>query len=145
MKNYSRDARSPVPKNGNVSRVMSANKAKHTKPEILLRRKMFSSGLRGYRLHYKEVPGRPDIVFTKTKVAIFVNGCYWHRCPTCKLPLPQNNVVFWKEKFEKNITRDKRKTNNLEHLGYKVLVVWECELKKDIELIIGRIKALLSE
>jgi DNA mismatch endonuclease (patch repair protein) len=77
---YVRDKRSPVPKNEAVSRVMSANRAKNTKPELLLRKALWQAGARGYRLHYKRVPGRPDISFVSKKVAIFVNGCYWRRC-----------------------------------------------------------------
>jgi DNA mismatch endonuclease, patch repair protein len=144
MRSFSRDARSPVPKNENVSKVMSANKAKNTKPELQLRKRLFNEGLRGYRLHDKRIPGRPDIVFTGHKVAVFVNGCYWHRCPSCALSLPKNNTDFWKDKFQKNMSRDKRKVAELENLGYKVLTVWECEIKKELDLVVERIKKVLS-
>jgi DNA mismatch endonuclease, patch repair protein len=143
-KRYIRDKRSPKPKDDSVSRVMSANKAKDTKPELQLRKRLFSEGLRGYRLHKKSIPGRPDIVFNKYKVAIFVNGCYWHRCSLCALPLPKNNTQFWKDKFERNVSRDKRKVNELESLGYEVLTIWECEIKKELDLVVERVKKVLS-
>ena len=94
---YIRDKRSPLPKSEAVSRVMSANRAKNTKPEIILRKALWSADLRGYRLHPKNIPGRPDIAFTSKKLAIFVMGCFWHRCPKCGYPLPKNNQQFWKE------------------------------------------------
>ena len=130
-KAYFRDKRSPTPKSDVVSRVMSANKAKDTAPEIALRKAFWSQGARGYRLHKRVEGTRPDIVFTKQKIAIFVHGCYWHRCPDCKLPLPKNNISFWKQKFERNKQRDKEKTHKLKKAGWKVLVVWECQVTKD--------------
>lgn len=126
---YVRDKRSPRPKNEKVSRVMSANKAKNTKPELSLRKALWSEGLRGYRLHNRSLPGRPDIAFTKNKVAVFVHGCYWHRCPFCNYPLPKHNRAFWKEKFKKNAARDEKKKNDLRAVGWSVITVWECELK----------------
>lgn len=94
MKEYVRDKRSPKPKNENVSRVMSANKAKNSKPEVQLRKYLWNNGLKGYRLHHKKSPGRPDIAYISKKLAIFVNGCYWHRCPKCNYTLPKNNRIF---------------------------------------------------
>jgi len=140
-KEYVRDKRSPKPKNENVSRVMSANKAKNTKPEILLRQALWDNGLKGYRVNYKNVPGRPDIAFVSKKVAIFVNGCFWHRCPNCNLPMPKNNTEFWLKKFNANIERDKRKITDLENIGWKVITIWECQIKKDINLIVTILKS----
>ena len=107
-KSYSRDKRSPTPSSESTSKVMSANKAKDTKPEIKLRKILWKEGIRGYRLNWKKAPGRPDIAFPGRKIAIFINGCYWHRCPKCDLPLPKSNVQFWKDKFDNNIARDKK-------------------------------------
>ena len=129
---YSRDKRSPKPLSESTSKVMSANKAKNTKPEILLRKALWEEGIRGYRLNWKKAPGRPDIAFPGKKIAIFINGCYWHRCPKCDLPLPKSNVQFWKDKFDKNIARDKKKNKELLDLGWNVLVFWECDIKTDI-------------
>jgi DNA mismatch endonuclease (patch repair protein) len=142
---FIRDGRSPVPEYEITSWVMSANKGKNTKPEIVFRKYLFSHGLRGYRIHWKKIPGRPDIVFTKKKVAIFINGCFWHRCPTCNLPLPKTNTGFWSQKFSRNQTRDKLKIEALENLGWKVLVIWECEIKRDIGFCFHKVSDLLNK
>lgn len=139
-KKYLRDGRAPIPKSESTSRVMSANKAKNTKPEVTLRQGLWNLGLRGYRLHPKNIPGRPDIVYSKKKLAIFVNGCFWHRCPKCNYTLPKSNTEFWKTKFEKNVERDKRKRLMLEDQGWQVLTVWECEIKEDLVELLARIK-----
>ena len=131
-KKYSRDKRSPKPLNESISKVMSANKAKNTKPELLLRKALWEKGHKGYRLNWKKVPGRPDIAFPRRKLAIFVNGCYWHRCPKCDLPLPKTNTKFWKEKFDKNVKRDKKKNDELLSLDWKVTVIWECEIHSNL-------------
>ena len=131
-KEYIRDGRAPIPVKETTSRVMSANKAKNTKPEIMLRKALFHNGLRGYRLHWKKAPGRPDIAYPGKKIAIFVNGCYWHRCPHCKPSFPKSNVEFWMNKFEKNKERDKRKKAELEEAGWKYFVFWECEIKENV-------------
>jgi len=136
---YVRDKRSPKPKNETVSRVMSANKAKNTLPEVIFRKKLWNAGMRGYRLNYKKIPGRPDIVFVSKKMAIFIHGCFWHRCPYCNLSNPKNNITFWKTKFEKNKQRDKKKTRELKHLGWIVLTIWECQIKKNISNQINKI------
>src|ERR1035437_140225 len=141
---YVRDRRSPTPKSEFVSRVMSANKAKNSKPEMSLRKALWKAGLRGYRLHHKRVPGRPDISFVGKKLAIFVHGCFWHRCPVCDYALPKTNVEFWKAKFERNIQRDQRKKSDLEKRGWKVLTFWECELQKDTASVINRVENHLS-
>ena len=142
-KAYLRDNRSPVPLNENVSRVMSSNKAKNTKPELRLRKALYAEGIRGYRLNWKKAPGRPDIAFPGRKVSIFINGCYWHRCPYCKLSLPKTNTEFWNKKFKKNIKRDKKKEKELLDLGWTVLVFWECNIKTNIKDCINKIKVNL--
>ena len=142
-KTYIRDKRSPVPLNANVSRVMSSNKAKNTKPELRIRKALYADGVRGYRLNWKKVPGKPDIAFPGRKISIFINGCYWHRCPHCELPLPKTNTEFWKEKFDKNIKRDKKKEKELLDLGWTVLVFWECKIKTNIKDCINKIKVNL--
>ena len=132
-----------MPLNANVSRVMSSNKAKNTKPELRLRKALYADGVRGYRLNWKKVPGKPDIAFPGRKISIFINGCYWHRCPHCELPLPKTNTEFWKEKFDKNIRRDKKKEKELLDLGWTVLVFWECKIKTNIKDCINKIKVNL--
>ena len=108
---------------------MSQIKSKNTKPEELVRKYLFSQGFR-YRKNDKRLPGSPDIVLPKYKTVIFVNGCFWHGHEGCKhFVWPKSNEEFWKNKIETNIARDKNKTKTLEELGWKVLIVWECELK----------------
>ena len=141
---YVRDKRSPVPKSETVSRVMSANRAKNTKPELLLRKALWQAGARGYRLHYKRVPGRPDISFVSKKVAIFVNGCYWHRCPKCNYTIPKTNSKFWQTKFENNVARDERKRKELRRLRWKVITVWECDLKNRFTGTLSKILRALN-
>lgn len=131
VREYVRDKRSPIPKSEAVSRVMSANRARDTKPEQLLREALRDLGATGYRKNWRSVPGRPDIAFVGKKIAIFVHGCFWHRCPTCNLPLPKTNTDFWKAKFERNVKRDSDKRARLEALGWAVYEIWECDLLKD--------------
>lgn len=144
MKKYIRDGRAPIPKNENISKVMSANKAKNTKPEILFRKALWHAGIKGYRLNWEKAPGRPDIAFPGKKIAIFIHGCYWHRCPYCSPSIPKSNAEFWDEKFKKNVARDKKKTNELELQDWKVIVIWECELKKNLGKQIEKIKSILT-
>ena len=122
---------------------MSSNKAKNTKPELKLRKALYADGIRGYRLNWKKVPGKPDIAFPGRKIGIFINGCYWHRCPYCELSLPKTNTDFWKKKFEKNIKRDKKKEKELLDLGWTVLVFWECKIKTNIKDCINKVKVNL--
>jgi DNA mismatch endonuclease (patch repair protein) len=136
LNQYSRDKRSPNPKNSAVSKVMSANKAKNTKPELTLRKALWYNGLKGYRLNWKKVPGRPDIAFPRKRMAIFVHGCFWHRCLVCNYPLPKHNTQFWRDKFEKNVARDESKKNELTKLGWLVVTVWECEIKQDLHTLV---------
>ena len=140
---YLRDGRAPIPKSESISRVMSANKGKNTKPEILLRKSLRAAGIIGYRLNWKKAPGRPDIAFPGRKIAIFVNGCFWHRCPYCNYSLPKTNTSFWIDKFSKNINRDRRKIEDLEKLDWQVFVVWECEIKENLKTIVEKFENLL--
>lgn len=142
---YTRDGRNPLPDTQAVSRVMSANKAIDTGPELLLRKSLGKIGVRGYRIHKRGVPGRPDIAFLGKKVAVFVNGCYWHRCPRCNLPLPKTHTQFWSEKFQRNKERDIRKIDCLESSGWKVITVWECEIKGNVEEVADKIRRALED
>ena len=128
MASYIRDGRAPIPAKASTSRLMQANKAKNTKPEMLLRKALWLAGIRGYRLHSSALPGKPDIAFTKLKLAIFINGCFWHRCPKCDLPLPRSNTDFWREKFNANIVRDQKKVRALRKAGWHTITIWECQL-----------------
>lgn len=106
---------------------MSRIRGKDTRPELLLRRAVHRLGLR-YRLHPKELPGRPDLVFPKYHAVVFVHGCFWHRHAGCSIATtPKSNVDFWRAKFEANVARDQRNVASLESLGWRVFTVWECE------------------
>lgn len=130
----------PPPATSNaVSKSMKSNRPVDTGPEMTLRRALHKSGLRGYRVHHRDLPGRPDIAFTRGKVAIFVNGCFWHRCPICRLPAPRTHASFWRTKFELNVRRDLKKTENLKSEGWEVVVVWEHEIKSDLSNQVKRI------
>jgi DNA mismatch endonuclease (patch repair protein) len=109
---------------------MQGNKGRDTKPELMVRRMLREAGFPGYRIHWKKAPGKPDIAYPGRKVAIFVNGCFWHRCPICKPSMPSVNREYWEEKFRRNVERDKKNIKQLEEEGWKVFVIWESELKK---------------
>ena len=113
-----------------VRHSMQGNRSKNTKPELLVRRYLREAGLTGYRLQWKGAAGRPDIAFPGRRVAIFVHGCFWHRCPYCHPSEPRSNVEFWNAKFQRNQERDRRDAQALLDAGWTVVVVWECRLKK---------------
>jgi DNA mismatch endonuclease (patch repair protein) len=135
----------PVPKSKkeSVAKSMRSNKRSDTGPEILLRKALWKEGLRGYRKNFEKVPGSPDICFVSKKLAIFINGCFWHRCPKCDLPMPKSNTEFWTAKFERNIERDKKKIKRLKREGWSTLIVWECEIKTNMNKTIIRIDNLV--
>lgn len=113
------------------SRMMRNIRGKDTKPELLLRRGLHARGFR-YRLHHKGLPGRPDLVFPKYRAAVFVHGCFWHRHPGCpKATTPATREDYWQSKFAVNTARDRRNIDQLQSAGWRVLVVWECELARD--------------
>ena len=111
---------------------MQGNKRTNTKPELLVRRMLREFGWPGYRLDWKKATGHPDIAYPGRKIAIFVNGCFWHHHDGCAYATtPKKNVEYWTEKFERNRARDERTRSALEQAGWHVVVIWECELKKD--------------
>src|SRR5690606_37139335 len=111
------------------SRMMSRVRGKHTLPELIVRRALHSAGYR-FRLHKRELPGNPDIVLRRRKVAIFVHGCFWHRHPGCRFATtPATRPDFWKDKFEKNVLRDGDARDALRLAGWRVLTCWECATK----------------
>lgn len=141
---FIRDGRAPLPRSDVTSKIMSANKAKNTTPELIMRKALREEGLLGYRLHWKKVPGRPDIVYPRKKIAIFIHGCFWHRCPLCNPDLPKSHAAFWSKKFENNKKRDEIKVKTLKSIGWKVFVFWECEIKKNPKSYIKKIKDSLN-
>ncbi|MDD6966145.1 MAG: DNA mismatch endonuclease Vsr [Firmicutes bacterium] len=121
------DTKTPAERSENMSRIRSTN----TKPEEIVRKYLFSHGFR-YRKNDKCYPGKPDIVLSKYRTIIFVNGCFWHMHGCSRSRLPRSNQDYWKPKIERNIQRDADNKQKLELDGWKVIVVWECELKKRI-------------
>ena len=111
------------------SRIMASVKGKDTKPEMIVRKYLFSKGLR-YRLHDKKLPGSPDIVLPKYKTVIFVNGCFWHGHEGCKnYRLPKSNEFYWEQKIRRNKARDIANEFVLQSQGWNVINIWECEIK----------------
>lgn len=124
------------------SRVMSAVHGKNTTPEIMVRRTLHALGVR-FRLHRKDLPGKPDIVLPKYRTCIFVHGCFWHQHLGCKrASKPSSNEDFWFRKLQGNIERDKQNSLALQELGWRVFVVWECETKHK-EALVMRLKSIL--
>ncbi len=110
----------------NMTRIRSTN----TKPEEIVGKYLFSRGLR-YRKNVRSLPGSPDLVFPKYKTVVFVNGCFWHQHEGCKYSvMPKSNLAYWGGKLERNVQRDILVREQLEKLGWRILTVWECELKK---------------
>lgn len=108
---------------------MSRIKSKNTKPELVVRSLLHRMGYR-FRLHSKDIPGKPDLVLPKYKTAVFVHGCFWHRHKGCKYAYtPKSRIEFWKIKFKKNIERDKKVSKLIKEAGWKQLVIWECEIR----------------
>ena len=119
------DVHDPKTRSYNMSRIRS----KDTKPEMLVRKYLFAQGFR-YRLHDKKLPGKPDLVFPKYKTVLFINGCFWHGHGGCKYyVVPQTNKDRWTEKISTNKANDEKSYSKLTELGYKIIVIWECELK----------------
>src|ERR1700722_10570601 len=124
------------------SSVMAAIRSKDTKPELIVRRAVYALGFR-YRLHAKDVPGKPDLVFRKLRKAIFVHGCFWHRHSGCsRASMPKTRIEFWHEKFEKNVDRDNRVKKELKKNGWRSLIIWQCELQ-DPDGLATRLKGFL--
>jgi DNA mismatch endonuclease (patch repair protein) len=121
-----------------VSKAMKANRGSGTKPELVL------SKLLRKRLVFSELPGRPDFVYPRARLAVFVHGCWWHRCPIDNLPLPKRHRSYWKRKFERNVERDRLNREELESIGWRVVEIWEHEIKENPEKAANRIRAIIS-
>jgi DNA mismatch endonuclease, patch repair protein len=122
---------------------MSRIRSKNTAPEMIVRSLLHRLGYR-FRIHRRDLPGRPDIVLPKLRVALFVHGCYWHRHKGCRLAYtPKSRTEFWQHKFEENVERDKRSIGALRELGWHVLVIWECQISNE-EWLADRIGRFLE-
>lgn len=124
------------------SRCMSRVKSKNTKPEMRLRKALWAEGLR-YRLRYK-LPGKPDLVFVSIRLAVFVDGCFWHGCPD-HATKPKTNEGFWTTKLRENVERDQRVNWQLRGMGWNVLRLWQHDVEKDLDGVVQQIKNLLAK
>lgn len=138
---YIRDGRAPTPKQPLTSQIMSRVGAKNTKPELIFRKELRVQGVKNYRLHPKTLPGRPDVYFPSQKLAIFINGCFWHRCHYCMPSMPKTHKAFWSKKFAANVARDKAKRTLLKKMGVRSVVFWECQIKKNVQKLVSKLKA----
>lgn len=119
--------------------VMSKIRSKDTKIEIKVRHWLYHHGIR-YRKNCKDIAGKPDIAIKKYKIAIFIHGCFWHGHENCKYyRLPKSNVDYWQNKIKKNIDRDLKNIDSLKRNGWNVFVIWECQLKKDFDKVMGEL------
>lgn len=126
------------------SEIMSRIRGRNTKPELVVRRTAHRLGYR-FRLHRRDLPGSPDLVFPRPKKVIFVHGCFWHRHDGCRLAYePKSNVEFWQKKFKSNIERDIRVKGELERMGWDVLTIWECETV-DNNLLVSKLQGHLDD
>jgi len=127
------------------SYIMSRIRSKNTKPELLLRSALFKSGLR-YRLHTKNLPGKPDMVFAQYKTVIFVHGCFWHIHKKCRDGrFPKSKLEYWKPKLKRNAKRDLTHEKELIAAGWDVLVIWECEINSNLSAVTKKIQSVLKE
>lgn len=138
--------RPPAASSAAVRKSMQGNKCKDTKPELLVRQHLRKAGLTGYRLQWK-APGRPDIAWPGKKVCIQVMGCFWHRHEGCKYATsPKSHTEYWVVKFDRNVERDKRNEEALREAGWKVHLIWECQLKKStIEQTMSELLPVLAD
>jgi len=111
------------------SKNMSAIKSKNTKPELIIRKYLFSKGIR-YKVNYK-IPGQPDIVFPKQRIAVFIHGCFWHQHTCVDGHIPRSNLDYWEMKLRRNVARDETNILKLKKQGWKTLVLWECNINTD--------------
>ncbi|GAA0890282.1 very short patch repair endonuclease [Rhodanobacter soli] len=125
------------------SRMMSGIRGRDTKPEIIVRKYLHAQGLR-YRIAPKDLPGKPDIVLPKYHTVVFVHGCFWHRHPGCRYAAtPASNRDFWQIKFKQNLARDIRVRSQLAKHGWKVLIVWECEVSTErLQWLVSEIRSI---
>ena len=124
------------------SAVMASIKGANTGPEMFVRRALHARGYR-YRVHGRGLPGKPDLVFKKRRAAVFVHGCFWHRHGCKKTTMPKSRQDYWQEKFAKNVARDQRNVAQLAEDGWRIYIVWECEISRD-EAIIDQLVAFLG-
>ena len=121
---------------------MSQIRSKNTGPEVKLRRLLSNRGFKNYRINYSTLLGKPDIVFTKKRIAIFIDGCFWHKCPVCFVR-PETKVKFWMKKIQENLKRDKKVNTGLKKRGWSVIRTWEHDVEKNPARILAKLVKIL--
>lgn len=131
----------PAPRasSDSVKSSMQGNRSERTRPENLLESKLHQHSITGFFQNDKSLPGSPDFSFPQAKLAVFVNGCYWHRCPYCKFSIPNSNPEYWTAKFARNVSRDRHARWSLRQIGWQSLIIWECKLLKHPNRAVSRI------
>jgi DNA mismatch endonuclease (patch repair protein) len=123
-------------------RIMAAVRQKNTEPEVALRQALFAAGIRGWRLHYAKAPGRPDLAWPGRKVAVFVDGAFWHGHPSRHRP--GRSGRYWDEKIASNVGRDRRVDRELRQQGWRVVRLWDFEVKRDLASVVSRVRSALE-
>lgn len=127
------------------SKVMRSIRSVNTKPELLLRSSLHKNGYR-FRIHQKDLPGKPDIVLKKFNTVIFVHGCFWHNHQNCiDGHIPSSNSEYWAKKLNRNVIKDEKNCKTLEKAGWKVYVVWECEIEKKLDRTLKKVIRFLHK
>lgn len=136
--------KAPPASSASIRASMQGNKSSKTKPELKFKEELERAGFNYFSMNQRDIPGSPDFVFSAKKLAIFVHGCFWHRCPYCNPHFPDSNQEYWKAKFIRNKARDIRVRRELRSQGWKPKVVWECILKKRPGYVIAQIRKHLE-
>jgi DNA mismatch endonuclease, patch repair protein len=124
------------------SQIMAAVRGKHTNPELILRKALFAAGVRGWRCHYRAAPGTPDVAWPSRRVAVFVDGAFWHGHPSRHKP--GRSGPYWDDKISGNVERDRRVDDELARQGWTVIRVWDFEVRKDLQSVVERVKIVLA-
>jgi DNA mismatch endonuclease, patch repair protein len=126
------------------SDIMSTVRSRDTRPEMVVRKRLHARGFR-FRLHRSDLPGSPDLVLPRYRAAVFVHGCFWHRHPGCRrATLPSTRSEWWQSKLSKNVERDKKAIARLRDMGWNVHVLWECEIRRDVEALVRALASRLN-
>lgn len=136
---------SPQASSDSVRASMRGNRSSNTKPEIMLVELLKGANVIGFSVDNKGVPGSPDLAFSDIKLAVFINGCFWHRCPHCNPHFPETNKEYWSAKFARNKARDARTRAVLRANGWRNITIWECRLKRQPERVVYRIRRALEK